>query len=360
MNATKHAQTQARGGPPTLFAVAIVAVLLAACAAPPPAAATSPVATSTARPSPSGPPDKVSLRLDFTPTGSHAAFHFALERGFYRDENLDVTIGDGQTSANTAQVIASKGDTFGWADAAVVALNISRGVPVIVVADVLQQTATLVISRESAGIRTPKDLEGKSLGVTFGGSAEQLFTALVKANGVNETTIKRVNMASTVQPAAFLSGQVDAVVTSLGTALTIQSQAQTQNITTRLMRFSEHGVNVLAHGIIVHRDMLAQQPDVVRRFVRASLRGWEEAAKDPAGATQAMVKNRPTVNPTVIRAQLDGFLTMHRTAKTQGRPLGWQSADDWAAMLDFLATYSGMTDRKPIETYFTNDYLPAQ
>ena len=66
--------------------------------------------------------DQVSLRLDWVPVGFHAPFFLALDRGYYKAEKLDVTIGDGKGSANTVQLIGSGADTFGWADSAVAAM----------------------------------------------------------------------------------------------------------------------------------------------------------------------------------------------------------------------------------------------
>lgn len=351
------------------FVLAFAACLvLAACAAapaapaPPAATPARSVAAATAAPTatPAPVPDKVSLRLDFRPTGSQAPFFYALEKGFYKEARLEVTIGDGQTSASTTQVIGTKGDTFGWADASVVAPNVSKGVPVIMVANVLQQTPTLVVSRSDAPVAAPKDLEGKTVGLVFGGSAEQLFSALLAVNKIDATKVKTQNMDAASQAAAYFSKRVDALVTSAGTFISLKARAAQEGVSTREMWFADHGANVLAHGIIVNTDTLRAQPDLVRRFVAASIRGWTEAGKDPQGAAQALVKNRPEADLAVIRSQMDKFLTQTRTEKTKTQPIGFQAADDWEAMLAFLAKYGGMGERKPLAAYFTNDYLPAR
>ena len=347
-----------------VFVMAAAALVLAGCST---SASPSPSVTSTdseesqaatETPGASAEPEAVTLRLDFRTTGSHGGSFLALERGYFADEGLDVEILDGEGSATTTQVVGSGGDTFGWADASVVALNVSAGVPVVMVADVLQQTPALVLSRADDPIDEPSDLEGKTVGLTFGGSAEQLLAALTTVNGLDPEGIATVNMEGSAQPVAFLSGSVDALVTSLGTALATTREAQEQGFDTNILWFADHGVNVLAHGYIVRDETLESRPELVEAFLRAAIRGWEDAAADPQAAVDAIIVNRPDADPELMRSQLDIFLTQFHTEATEACPVGWQAEEDWQAMLDFLSTYGGMEDPQPPDTYFVNDFLP--
>ena len=343
-----------------------IGLLLAACggsvATPSesPPRPTSGISTPSQQPATSAEPEPVeaTLRLDFRTTGSHAGSFMALESGFFEDEGLTITIEDGEGSATTTQVVGTGGDLFGWADASVVALNITEGVPVVMVADVLQQSPALVLSRADDPVDEPSDLEGKSVGVTVGGSAEQMLNAFITVNAVDGGSIELVNMQGSAQPAAFLSGQVDVLVTSVGTALATTRQAEEQGFDTQTLMFSDHGVNLLAHGYIVSDETAEGDPELVQRFIRAALRGWEAVADDPQAGVDAITANRPEADPELLRDQLDVFLGQFHTANTENCPIGWQSSDDWEVMLDFLTDYSGMSTPESLDEYFSNEYLP--
>src|SRR6476659_11108556 len=112
--------------------------------------------------------DAVSLRLNWYFGGLHVPFYYGKEKGFYKDEGIDLTINEGRGSANTVQVVAAGSDTFGLDDSSSVILTASKGADVKSVMSLLNTTGYSVVSLADAGIRTPKDLEGKKVAVTAG------------------------------------------------------------------------------------------------------------------------------------------------------------------------------------------------
>src|SRR5215212_8537559 len=100
--------------------------------------------------------DAVSLRLNWYLGGLHVPFYYGKERGFFKDESIDLTINEGRGSANTVQVVAAGSDTFGLADSSSVVLTASKGADVKSVMSLLNSTGFAVVSMASAGIRTPK------------------------------------------------------------------------------------------------------------------------------------------------------------------------------------------------------------
>src|SRR5438093_11011492 len=126
--------------------------------------------------------DKVSLRLNWYLGGLHVPFYYGKEKGYYAAEGIDLTINEGRGSANTVQVVAAGSDTFGLADSSSVILTASKGADIKSVMSLLNTTGFAVISLASAGIRSPKDLEGKRLAVSPGDPLGQLFQALAAVN----------------------------------------------------------------------------------------------------------------------------------------------------------------------------------
>ena len=106
---------------------------------------------------------------------------------------------------------------------------------------------------------------------------------------------------------------------------------------------------------LAHGDTIASEPDLVRRFLKATLRGYEEATRDPGAAVDAFMKANPTAERPLLEKQLAASLAMMHSPASQGRPVGWTAESDWTATLNRLEQDLGMTGRKPTAAYFTND-----
>src|SRR6188508_3399992 len=142
--------------------------------------------------------DKVSLRLNWYLGGLHVPFYYGKDKGYYAAEGIDLTINEGRGSANTVQVVAAGSDTFGLADSSSVVLTASKGAEIKSVMTVLSSTGYSVVSLASAGIKTPKDLEGKKFAVSAGDPLGQLFRAMAAYNKLDMSKINFVQ----VDPAA--------------------------------------------------------------------------------------------------------------------------------------------------------------
>jgi NitT/TauT family transport system substrate-binding protein len=115
----------------------------------------------------------VTLRLDWIYQGPNAGFVVAKDKGFYDEAGLNVDLGPGKGSGSTAQLIASKASMFGFADGFVVGAGVSKGMNLVTVGAIYRRNPTAAIVLAESGIRTPKDLEGKSIGIAPGGTQFQ-------------------------------------------------------------------------------------------------------------------------------------------------------------------------------------------
>ena len=138
--------------------------------------------------------DKVSLRLNWYLGGLHVPFYYGKDKGYYAAEGIDLTINEGRGSANTVQVVAAGSDTFGLADSSSVILTASKGADVKSVMSLLNTTGFSVVSLAESGIKTPKDLEGRTVAVTPGDPLGQLLQAVCKANNVDCSKIGMVQV----------------------------------------------------------------------------------------------------------------------------------------------------------------------
>src|ERR671919_2474181 len=186
--------------------------------------------------------DKVSLRLNWYLGGLHVPFYYGKERGFYKEEGIDLTINEGRGSANTVQVVAAGSDTFGLADSSSVILTASKGADVKSVMSLLNSTGFAVISMASTGIRTPKDLEGKRLAVSPGDPLGQLFQAVAAVNKLDMSKITLVQVDPAAKVVSVLEKKADAL---LGGADDQFFLIKYKGGTPAAMKYADWGANIV-------------------------------------------------------------------------------------------------------------------
>jgi NitT/TauT family transport system substrate-binding protein len=301
--------------------------------------------------------DKVTLRLDWSAVGYHAPFYVTHERGFYKDANLDVEINEGKGSNTNVQLVGRGADTFVFADAAAAAKAASLGLPVKVVMGIYRRgMAGVVIPKGS--MQTPADLKGKSLGFTPGDGPSQMFAGFMRANNLPIDTVKMQAVDSAAKLRLGADRKVDGTITYVPAATVIMEGLSGVEFTGFL--FSDSGVNVPSLSIVANTKTLETQPDVVRRFVAATIRGYAEARKDPQGAVATQAKYLPQIKgqQTNFVKTFQRTLDFFDTPNTAGKPFGWQSPEDWKAAAEILEKYMEAKAGTAPTVYYTNEFLP--
>src|SRR5580765_1112666 len=215
----------------------------------------------------------ITFRADWTYKAVHAPVFLAIERGYYAKEGLNVQFLAGSGSANAVRAVGSKSDTFGMADAAVLARAVSEGAPVKSVAAIQQGNPIAIAAKPE--IRTPKQLEGKTLVTTAATGPAQLFPVFAKGAGLDPGTVTIANVAGNAQLSTFLAGRGDAVTVYTNNEL-LQLFAAAPNGNFTVFRYSDYGVNMLNQALLAHNDTIAQNPDMLRKFLRATLKGYDD------------------------------------------------------------------------------------
>jgi NitT/TauT family transport system substrate-binding protein len=299
--------------------------------------------------------DTASIRLNWHLGGIHGPFYLGVERGYYRDEGIKLTINEGRGSPAAVQIVGAKGDTFGMSDAGSVMLGVAKGVPIRSVFSLLSSLDYAIVSLEEAGIRSPKDLEGKSVAASAGDGPAQLFPAVCEVNGLNKDKIKVVFMDPPAKPVAVMEKKVDAL---LGGASDQYWIIKYKGFKPAMMKYADIGVDMPGMTIHAHMDTLKEKPDLVRRFVKATIRAWEAAQKDPAAAVKAALKVKPDLNAASMEDQLQTNLGELFSKNTQGKSIGYSSPQDWEHTMDLLKKYRDLQTDKLASFFYTNDFMP--
>ena len=299
----------------------------------------------------------VSFRLDWIYQGPNAGFMVAKDKGFYDEAGLNVDMGPGKGSGSTAQLIASKTSQFGFADGFVVGAGVAKGMELAMVGAIYRRNPTAAIVLAESGIKTPKELEGKTIGIAPGGTQFQQWPAFVKGCKLDSDKIKVINLDPAGTVPALVAGKVQAVASYAQGAvpgIEIRSKKDTTSF-----YYADCGVTAVSNGIIVHKDLLKQDPELIRTFVKASLRGFLYAHQNPDEAVAITKKFAAEIVPEIAKRELQMSFLNWQTPNTAGKQMGWMSDKDWDATVETLKQYGGVTTPLKAADLYTNEFVPA-
>jgi NitT/TauT family transport system substrate-binding protein len=293
--------------------------------------------------------DQVSLRLNWLLSGAHSIFYYGVEKGIYKDAGIDLTIGEGQGSGRTVQVIATGGDTFGLVDGGSVIAGATRGAPVKSVLGIMNTSPYGISFRADSGVKTIKDVEGKTLGVTAGEASLPLLSAVWKQNDVDPSKVKILNVDGPGKIIAVLQKRSDGILAGLEGQVVILDQ--------KVFSFAELGVNTEGLTIIANTKEIDGNPDLVKRFVQATLKAIEATKAEPDAAVAAAVKAKPQADAELMKAQLKVSLTLLPSPSSPDAPLGEMAPADWQRTLDLMKQYQDVTTDRTADSFYTNDFI---
>ncbi|HVX99449.1 MAG TPA: ABC transporter substrate-binding protein [Pseudorhodoplanes sp.] len=299
--------------------------------------------------------DKVTFRLNWLMYGFHTPFYLGLERGYYKDEGIELTIGEGQGSVRAVQTVGAKGDMFGLADGGSVLAGVAKGAPVKAVMAVTNSSPYSLAVRTDAGVKTLKDIEGKTVATAPGEAGLQLLPGLFARNGVDIDKVKILRVEGSGKMVAVAEKRAEALMAGLDNqSLTLPRQG------TPLIDFaySKYGTNTVGLTIFTHNDLIRDNPGLVRRFVKATVRSFEAAIKEPEAAIKAGQKVKPDLETDLSLQQLKVGIGLMKTPATEKLPTGYFAAKDWEDTLDLMKKYMALETSMKADEFFTNDFLP--
>lgn len=302
--------------------------------------------------------DKVVLLLNWYNYGEHAPFYYGIDKGNFAKEGIDLEIQEGRGSGVTVQATAAGSATFGYADFGTMVKAAVKGAPVKAVGVMLQTSPMAAQGFADKNIRTPKDVIGKTVVSTPGDSFSQMWPAVLKVNGIDEKQVKAISGDAPTKRNAVIAGQADILLGNVNDQKPLIEEATGKPV--YAMMFADFGVNAVNNAIIVKPELLASNPDLVRRFLRAAQLSADEAKKNPEAAVDAMLKVNPKAGKReTLLTSWNVTRPLLHTPLTQDKPALQADPKDIANTLDILAKYSGVeVDPAQVDKYYTSDFLP--
>jgi NitT/TauT family transport system substrate-binding protein len=299
---------------------------------------------------------QVTMTLDWIFQGPNVGFMVAADKGFYRDAGLDVAITSGKGSGSTAQLVGSKATQFGFADGYVVGNAVAKGMAIKTVGSVFRKNPAAIIVLADSGIASPKDLEGRTVAMTAGSGQFQQWPAFAKGAGIDVRKVQIINIDPAGVGPALVTKKVDAIggyAQGYVPAIEIRGKKQVH-----IFWFADYGVTVVSNGIIVHDDLIKSDPQLVRAFVPPTIKGFLYGRQHPDEAVASVVKYLPTVDPAIVRRELELSWKTWVTPDTKGKPLGWEAEADWASTVQVLRQYGGVATPPATSDLYTNEFVP--
>ena len=319
----------------------LVAVMLAACNIP--AAGPSPTPV---------PVEKVTFIAGFKPQADlpFVAVYVAQEKGYFRDQSLEVEI-QHATSGEHIQLLATNRVQFSTGSAGDVMKRVaSAGVPLVSIAQIGQRDEQSFAVRADSPIRTLKDWEGRLVGYKSTVSADYL--ALLQLGGVDRSKVREVAVG--FDPRVLADGRVD--VYPVFTANEPDTLARI-GVPVRLFDPTSLGVPGLGLSFITNQQMVDTKPDVVTRFLRASLRGLADAIADRDAAIDVVMKYATGEDRAHQRYMLDTEIDAAQNDLTRANGIGAMDRARYVALRDFLLQYGGLTKSVDVDAVFTDRFV---
>ncbi len=289
---------------------------------------------------------KVSIGLGYIPDIQFAPFYVAQSKGYYRDAGLDVTFHHGIVNDLIGSMVLGH-DTFVFASGDEELVARSKGLKVVDVATVFQKYPVSLIVPANSPIQTLADLKGHTIGEPgpFGSTHVGLLALLYQAHLTpNDVHIQSIGFT---QVAALIGHHVDAVV---GYSNNEPLQLQKQGFAVRTFAVSDYQP-LVSNGIISTEDTLHNQPQLVQRFVQATLKGLKYVIANPADAVQISKGYIPGMDPVRAMSVLEATIPLWQSANGQ---LGYNDKATWQAMEQFLVTQNIIPSGEDFSQAYTN------
>lgn len=302
--------------------------------------------------------DKVIFSLNWIPAGNHYGVFSAQEQGFYRKANLDVEIQRGYGSGDTVKRIATGAAHIGIADATSVLVGRGSGLNVKQVAIIFGRAADAIFFVEGNRISKPKDLEGRTVGGTTGETTLNLLPIFAQNAGVDAKKIEVVNMASTAKFASLASKTIDSIVGFINEEPAIQAAADRAGLKLGRFTFADYGVDYYSIGLIVNDDLIAKNPDLVRRLVTATMQGYAWALKNRDAAADSFTKVLPETTRSISLAQWDIAKQLIVTDSARKHGLGQIEEEKMATTIELIKQFRKVDEQIKPKDLYTMEFLP--
>lgn len=301
-------------------------------------------------------PDKVTMQFAWFHQIEYTGFYLAAEKGFYADENIEVTLVQGGYDTNPIAEVVEGRAQFGISRGVNMVLAKAEGQELQAIATIFRKSPWVAVSLKEAGIVTPEDLAGKTIGIETGDPnyiENVQLAALLKQMNVDTSGITYIARDFADPIATDLQAKlsdVDAGLFSTNDLVT----AQMRGVDVNTIYYSDYGIDFYANLIFANSSLLKENPDLAARFLRATLRGYQYALENPDEAVQATLKYDANLDPAIETAQMKAQVPL---IDTGDHPIGWMDESVWQNTVDTLLAGGFIPSTVDVNSLYTNEFI---
>jgi NitT/TauT family transport system substrate-binding protein len=249
---------------------------------------------------------KIRFTLDWIPGATHSAFFVALQKGYYKAEGLDVSIDRGKGSAEVVRQLASDTYDMGFPDINVVldfnSKNPDHAFPVLMSG--YEQAPAAIIVLKSSGITEPKRLNGKKLGSAANDATFKLFPVFASQTGIDVNSMQIQNIEPSLREVLLAQGKVDAIPGQVFNSLMELQAKGVKEADIACFMYKDYGLQLYGNSVAASPRFLKENPEAVRGFLRATVKGLKDIAHDPELGVKAALAFEPLLNADIERERL--------------------------------------------------------
>ena len=304
---------------------------------------------------------RVRFTLDWAFQAPNAFAIVARERGFYREAGVDVAIDRGQGSGGVPVALAAGTHDVGYADLSPTLRFLSEnpGRDVIAIAIVHDRSPLCIITRADGPVRTPADLVGRRLAAPDNDAARQLFPAFARAANIDPARVNFLSVSPALREPMLLRREADGITAHIATAAIALQGLGLRPEDQRVFMYNDHGLDLYGGAILTTRAYAERNPDVLRRVVAATMRGFIAQAADPQAAMDILKRVEPL---TDVPLELSRHrLTMERlvvTDQVRRNGLSQVSMERLQKSLEAVQQAFSLPAALPAAQVYTPAYLP--
>jgi NitT/TauT family transport system substrate-binding protein len=335
--------------------LSVVLLLAAACA---PSAPAQPTSAAAGQPAGGNAPAKPLTTLEFAmpwilPT-EYFYFLTADQKGCYRDEGLEVHLNEGSGSGNAVKIVGAGSAPIGMADANRILAGRVNGVPVKSVMSLFYTSPVLVVSPAEKPIKSLNDLVGKKLGDAPDSANLLIWRAAMKRKGIEPEQVNLISVDPKAKNQLLLAGQIDAALSQSDVA---DLEAEGHEMV-KVSVTEDSGFNIVADSIFANEDFLNKNPEVVKAFLRATLKGADYTRQHPDEAIGFAQKVAPTFTQKQLQEQYRLEDSWIWNKFTPNDKFGFQQVDSWNNLQDLLFDNKQIDKKIDMKELVDNSYLP--
>ena len=302
-------------------------------------------------------PDKVTVQLSWFHGVEYAGFYTAIEKGYYAEENIEVTLNAGGPEINPLAEVESGNALFGIGQGDSLITARANGQNFVAVATIFKDNPLAITSLQDDNILKPEDLAGKTVGVyseDLSSYSDLLFLAFMSRTGLEQDTMQYALIQDFTGANEIKAGNMDAMTGMFATDQQVMTQNAGDSI--NIMYYKDYGVDVYINTIFVNEELTQSNPDLISRFLRATMKGYQYALENPTEVAAIPLQYDETLDldyqEKVMKAQIP-FIDNGVGS------LGSMDGEVWGITQEILLEFGFLSDPIDLSTVYTNQILPT-